>query len=78
MTEKKLLKLKEQINLSKTKSAQLTGSRVTLLKTLKKKFKCNTLKQAEMVQRKMKKEVVDLEKKKELGIKKLEKDYDLS
>ncbi|KKL26007.1 hypothetical protein LCGC14_2399640, partial [marine sediment metagenome] len=49
---------------------------VILLKTLKKKFGCNTLKQADVRQKKMKKEVLSLETKKEQGIKKLEKDYD--
>ena len=76
MTEKKLLKLKEQITQSKSKLSYLTGSKVTMLKVLKKKFGCTTLKQAEAAQRKMKKEVVSLETKKEQGIKKLEKDYD--
>lgn len=76
MDESKLLKLKKQIDESKIKLAELDGRKKTLTETLKKTWKCSTVKEAEMKLESIKKEIEALEEKKQRKIKKLEEDYE--
>lgn len=55
---KELLNLKEQIEVTKIKKAQLEGKKETYIDTLKKQFNCNNIKQAEI---KLKKLTVELD-----------------
>jgi predicted CopG family antitoxin len=62
MTNKKLLKLKEEIESAKSTISELTGEKKALFKTLKNDFGCSTIEEAQD-------KVIEIEK----GIKKLEK-----
>lgn len=77
MNEKQLLELKEQIDVSKSKLSELKGRKQVLMGTLKEKWGCSTVSQAEEKMRKFKGEISDLEDRKEQGIKVLEENYEL-
>lgn len=76
MTEKELLNLKEDIEQAKVKYSELKGQKKVLMDSLKKKWDCSTITQANKKIDKMKKEIETLEKKKQEGIKELEENYE--
>ena len=77
MNEKQLLELKEQIDVSKSKLSELKGRKQVLTDTLKEKWGCSTVTQAETKMKELKEEIADLEDSKEEGIKTLEENYEL-
>ena len=77
MDEKQLLELKERINVSKSKLSELEGRKQVLMGTLKDKWSCTTITQAEVKMKTLEKDISELEEKKQKKIRKLEEDYEL-
>ena len=77
MNEKQLLELKEQIDASKSKLSELKGRKQVLMGTLKEKWGCSTVRQAEEKMQELKEKIADFEYSKEKGIKVLEENYEL-
>lgn len=75
MTEKDLLKLKEEIDEAKEKFLQLKGQRDALLQQLKENWGCNSIKEGNKLLEDMKKEVESLNAEIVEGIDKLEENY---
>ena len=77
MDEKQLMRLKEEIDTSKSKLSELKGRKQVLMGTLKEKWGCSTVRQAEEKMQELKEKIDDLEDSKEEGIKTLEENYEL-
>lgn len=77
MTEEKLLDLKRQIEVGKTKVAELKGRKDALVSQLKKDWKCSTIKEAKVKLKSIQDDINDLEEKKEIGIVELQEKYEL-
>jgi len=77
MTEKDLLDLKQQIDDAKTSVSELKGQQTALLKQLKDAYKCNTIKEAEALAEKMRKEIATLQQQIDTHVAELEKKYDV-
>ena len=77
MDEKQLMRLKEEIDTSKSKLSELKGRKQVLMGTLKEKWGCSTVTQAETKMKELKEKIADLEDSKEEGIKTLEENYEL-
>lgn len=77
MNEQQLLDLKNKIDRSKTKQAELQGRRAGLLEDLKKKWKCNSVEEAKAKLEQLDGEITDLEDKRDKAIEELQEKYDL-
>lgn len=77
MNQEKLLELKKEIDQAKSKVSELKGRRQGVMETLKNKWGCSNVEQAKKKISKLKDKIASLEEKKEVGIKKLEEEYEL-
>ena len=77
MNEQQLLELKNRIDRSKTKAAELRGSQQQLMKQLNDDWKCTTVETAEKRMQEMEAEIKTLNQKIEKGIKELEEKYNI-
>ncbi len=77
MNEKKLLKLKQDIEDKKASFSELKGKKSATLENLKKRWNCKSLEEAEVKVHELKNSIDDLKDKRETGIQKLQKEYDL-
>ena len=75
MTERELLKLKEDVDSAKQKVAELTGQQTVLLTQLKTDWDCKNISEAEEKLAKMDKDITIIDKKIEEGILDLEEKY---
>lgn len=75
MTEKDLLKLKEEIKEANEKFLQLKGQREALIQQLKEDWECDTIKQAQTKINNLEKELTVINSELLEGIANLEKDY---
>lgn len=75
MTEKDLLKLKEEIKEANEKFLQLKGQREALIQQLKEDWECDTIKQAQTKIDNLEKELTIINSELLEGIANLEKDY---
>lgn len=75
MTEKDLLKLKEEIKEANEKFLQLKGQREALIQQLKEDWECDTIKQAQTKIDNLEKELTVINSELLEGIANLEKDY---
>jgi len=75
MTEKDLLKLKEEIKEANEKFLQLKGQREALIQQLKEDWECDTIKQAQTKIDSLEKELTIINSELLEGIANLEKDY---
>ncbi len=75
--EQDLLDLKKNIVESKSKSDELKGRKKELMITLKKKFGCDSIADANRHIQYLENKISDIEKKKKKGIQELEEKYDL-
>ena len=76
MTEKKLLEIKKEIESAKEELLKSKGRKQVLMDSLEKDFGCKTIDQAKKVYDKLKKEIGDLEARKEEKIEQLEEEYE--
>jgi len=77
MNEKQLLELKDKIDRARSEQSELKGKKSAIMDTLKKKFNCSTIKQAQKKLQDIKAEITVIEHKKEKGIKELQEVYEL-
>ena len=77
MTEKQLMDLKVKVDAAKTKIAELRGKKMSVMDSLKRDWKCATLKQAKEKTKKYQDTISDLEDKKQDAIDELHKNYNL-
>jgi len=77
MDKEALLKLKTDVEESKTKLAEIKGEEKLLMKQLKENWNCTTLKEAETLLAKMKTEVEESKQEIEDATKELEEKYEL-
>lgn len=77
MTEKQLMDLKVKVDAAKTKIAELRGKKMSVMDSLKRDWKCTTLKQAKEKTKKYQDTISDLEDKKQDAIDELHKNYNL-
>jgi len=75
MNEKDLLKMKEDIEQTKSKVSELTGKEKHLLQELKDKWQCLSVEDAEKALKKLNQEIKSLDLKIGEGIKKIESQY---
>jgi predicted nuclease with TOPRIM domain len=75
MTEKELIELQEEIEEAKQKVAELKGEKKALLKQLKEKHGCKTVKEATALIKKLQKKSKRLEKEIAEEVKQIEKKY---
>jgi len=76
MTDKKILELKAKIDKAKTKNSESKGKLKQLMLSLKKEWKCPTVKEAKAKLELMKLDLKDLRKAKEKAVKELDQ-FDL-
>jgi len=76
MDEKQLLNLKKEIDLAKTKVAELNGEKKHLMQELKDIWKCATLGEGEKLLERMKNEIDRMNKEIEEGLQKIGEEYD--
>ena len=77
MTEKQLMDLKVKVDAAKTKIAELRGKKMSVMDSLKRDWKCTTLKQAKEKTKKYQDTISYLEDKKQDAIDELHKNYNL-
>jgi len=77
MTEKDLLDLKQQIDDAKTSVSELKGQQTALLKQLKDTYKCNSVKEAEVLAEKMQRNITALQTQIDKHTKELEEKYNV-
>jgi predicted nuclease with TOPRIM domain len=75
MTERDLLKLKEDIEEAKEKFQQLKGQKNALMQQLKEEWDCTTIKDAHKILKKLKIEVEEISNEIVKGLDELEKKY---
>ena len=75
MNEKKLLRIKEEIDMAKTSVSELEGAKKTMLKDLLDRFKCKTLEEATIKLEKMNAEIEMLQKQLDGGLREIEEKY---
>jgi hypothetical protein len=78
MTEQDLLKLRDKIDIAKTKSSELEGQRGYLLKELKTNWQCTNIENAETKLEEMTEAINDLDEQIQDGLAKLEKQINAS
>ncbi len=76
MTEKKLLDIKKDIEEAKEELLKSKGKRQAIMDSLDKDFGCKTIEQAKKKYNKTKKEIKDLEVRKQAKIEQLEEEYE--
>lgn len=76
MTEKQLLDIKKDIENAKEELLKSKGRRQVLTDSLEKDFGCKTIEQAKKEYGKIKKDIEDLEARKEEKIEQLENEYE--
>jgi vacuolar-type H+-ATPase subunit H len=75
MTEKDLLRLKQQVDDARQTSAELRGHLAAQMKQLKDEWKCETVEEAEKLLDDMDAQIDDYDKKITQGLKELEEKY---
>jgi predicted nuclease with TOPRIM domain len=70
-----LMELKDQIEEAKAKTSELKGHQTALMKQLKDDWKCNSVEEAEVLVKKMDKQITDLDKQIAKGLQELEENY---
>jgi predicted transcriptional regulator len=75
MTERDLLKLKEDIEEAKEKFQQLKGQKNALMQQLKEEWDCTTIKEAHKILKKLEIEVEEISNEIVKGLDELEKKY---
>jgi molybdopterin biosynthesis enzyme len=75
-TEEKLLKLKKEIEEGKFKVSELKGTKSHLIQTLKKKWGCSSVEEAQEKIKEFEEQIEKYDKQIEKGIKELEDEYD--
>jgi predicted nucleic acid-binding Zn-ribbon protein len=75
LNEQDLLRLKREVEEAKTKVAELTGQKNSLMKRLSDEWKCTTIEQAEKKLDSIDREIEQLKSKKEELVNKLEQEY---
>lgn len=78
MTEKDLLKLKDQIAEAKQEKSRLEGRQEALLEELLEKWNCANISDAEALLTELEKEEKDLQQKINKGLAELEANYDIN
>ncbi len=77
MTEKDLLKVKEEIEESKSRVSELKGQQKALLKQLKDEFDCDTIEEAEEKLAEYENAITTLDKKIKRGLAEVDKKFNL-
>lgn len=75
MNKKELIRLKDKIEQTKSKMAELKGKEEYLLQELKSKFGCESIEKAEATIKRLEKEIRALNQQIEKGLSTIQKDY---